>query len=275
MRNAIRNRIIEAVPALTDVFEPHAASKDSVKPYAVVLQGDDDNESAWAGFRRIIEVWPYVSRTSFEVVDELEQEIAAALVAEPLVTEAGEVFTCSYIGSSQDTVDEDWDAITRGMQFAVMALQPIGAGVPVTLDPWLNALASWTQTLFGPDWSVYKGVWPVGYARPSIMWRISSMEAKPLGVGMFQLTKRFTAHVLGPDGNQEHYSVLRLLEAIGSVPKIPLDVLDRRYMTVADTKANTEADAIKEGQITVTLSRKVQKLTDEGPLMVEVNYKRI
>jgi hypothetical protein len=161
------------------------------------------------------------------------------------------------------------------MQFAVMALQPMGAGVPVTSDPWLNALASWTETLFGPDWSVYKGVWPVGYTRSSIMWRITGMEAKPLGMGMFQLTKQFTAHVLGPDGNQEHYSVLKLIEAIGSVPKIPLDVLDRRYMTVKDPKANTEADAIKEGQITVTLSRKVQKLTEEGPLMAEVNYKRI
>lgn len=275
MRNAIRNRIIEAVPSLTDVFEPHAASKDSVKPYAIVLQGDDDNESAWAGFRRIIEVWPYVSRTSFEAVDDLEQEIAAALVAEPLVTEAGEVFTCSYMGSSQDTVDEDWDAITRGMQFAVMALQPMGAGVPVTSDPWLNALAFWTETLFGREWSVYKGVWPVGYTRSSIMWRITGMEAKPLGVGMFRITKRFTAHVLGPDGNQEHYSVLKLIEAIGSVPKIPLNLLDRRYMTVADLKANTEADALKEGQITISLSRKVQRLTDEGPLMAEVNYKRI
>ncbi|MFW5436564.1 hypothetical protein [Paenibacillus apiarius] len=273
MRNAIRERLIATIPELRDVFEPHAAEAKSEKPYAVVLQGQDSDESPWAGFRRIVEVWPYVSRSTFEYVDVLTGKITAVLDKQLLTTEAGEVFSCIYLGSAQDVVDEDWDAITRGMQFAVMALQPIDSASPITSDPWLTALGEWTQSVMGQDWTVYTGLWPLGYTRPAVMWRVTSVDVQALGKAMYEVKKRFTAHIIGADTNQEHGGVLKLVEGLGNAIKVPLDESDRRYMTVSDLRANISADPIAEGQITVTLRRRTARPTEDAPVIQSVNFK--
>ncbi|MNJ41104.1 hypothetical protein D3C77_360150 [compost metagenome] len=276
MRNAIRERLIASVPELKDVLEPHAAEEDTPKPYAVVLQGEDGEESPWAGFRRIVEIWPYVSRSTFGRVDELEKKIIAALDKQMLTTETGEVFSSVYLGSAgQDIVDEEWDAITRGMQFAVMALQPVGTDGQITSDPWVPALASWTTSVIGAEWTVYNGFWPLGYSRPAVMWRVTNIEVKTLAFSTYQITKRFTVHTLGDGRHPEHAAVNALVAALGSAIKIPFDLADRRYLTVTDPKANIGADALREGQITVTLSRRVARSNDEAPLIRSVNYKSI
>ncbi|BFH66251.1 hypothetical protein J27TS7_10970 [Paenibacillus dendritiformis] len=274
MRNAIRERLIAAIPELKDVYEPHAAEAKSEKPYVVVLQGQDSDESPWTGFRRIVEVWPYVSRSTFEKVDALAGKIIAALDKQLLTTEAGEVFSCIYLGSSgQDVVDEEWDAITRGMQFAVMALQPVGTDGQITSDPWVPALASWTTNIMGQDWAVYNGFWPLGYARPAVMWRVTGIDVTPISLGLYRITKRFTVHVAGNKEHPENAGVAALVERLGSEIKIPFDLKDRRYLTIMDPKANIGADALQEGQITVTLSRRVSRPQADVPLIRSVNYK--
>lgn len=274
MRNAIRERLLTAVPELEDVYEPHAAEASSLKPYAVILQGEDSDESPWAGFRRIVEVWPYVSRSTFEKVDSLENKIISALDKQMLTAETGEVFSCIYLGSSgQDVVDEEWDAITRGMQFAVMALQPVGTNGQITSDPWVPALASWTSNVLGQDWAVYNGFWPLGFTRPSVMWRVTGIDVMPLGLASYRITKRFTVHVTGDDQHPEHAGVSALIERLGSEIKILFDLKERRYLTITDPKANIGADALQEGQITVTLSRRVSRPQADVPLIRSVNYK--
>ncbi|AZS15363.1 hypothetical protein [Paenibacillus lutimineralis] len=274
MRNTIREKLLAAVPELKDVFEPHSAEESSPKPYAIVLQGDDSEESPWIGFRRIVEIWPYVSRSTFGKVDALSDKIIAALDKQLLTTETGEVFSCVYLGSAgQDVVDEEWDAITRGMQFAVMALQPVGTDGQITSDPWVPALSAWTSSILGTDWDIYNGFWPLGYLRPAVMWRVTNVEIKTLAFSSYQVTKRFTAHVLGNEKQPEHSAVFSLVAALGSAIKIPFDLADRRYLTVVDPKANIGADGLREGQITVTLSRRVARPQEEVPLIRSVNYK--
>lgn len=274
MRNAIRERLVAAIPELKDVYEPHAAEAKSEKPYAVVLQGQDSDESPWAGFRRIVEVWPYVSRSTFEKVDALAGKIITVLDKQMLTTEAGEVFSCIYLGSpGQDVVDEDWDAITRGMQFAVMALQPVNTTAAITNDPWLSALSEWTQSSIGSGWSVYSGLWPLGYARPAVMWRVTGIDVQSMGRAVYEVKKRFTAHIVGAETNQEHGGVLKLVEELGNAIKVPLNESDRRYMTVSDLRANISADPIAEGQITVTLRRRTARPTEEAPVIQNVIFK--
>lgn len=274
MRNAIRERLLAVVSELKDVYEPHAADKDSEKPYAVLLQGEESDESPWAGFRRIVEVWPYISRTTFETIDALDKKIVAALDKQMLTTEAGEVFSCVYLGSAgQDIVDEEWDAITRGMQFAVMALQPVGTEGRITSDPWVPALASWTNSVMGNDWVVYNGFWPLGYSRPAVMWRVTGIDVAPISLGLYRVTKRFTVHVVGNQEHPEHTGVAALVESLGSAIKLPFDPKNRRHLTVTDPRANIGADAIQEGQITVSLSRRVNRPQLDVPLMRSVNYK--
>ncbi|NWL89569.1 hypothetical protein DMN77_18640 [Paenibacillus sp. 79R4] len=274
MRNAIRERLLANIPEMKDIYEPHAAEEKSPKPYAVILQGEDSDESPWVGFRRIVEIWPYVSRSTFERVDVLEMKIITALDKQMLTTETGEVFSCVYLGSSgQDVVDAEWDAITRGMQFAVMALQPVGTDGQITSDPWVPALADFTEQALGADWTVYNGYWPLGYLRPAVMWRVTDIDVKLLGYSSYRVTKRFTAHVLGNDQQPEHSAVFTLVGALGSAIKIPFDLADRRYLTVTNPKANIGADALREGQITVTLSRMVARPQEEVPLIRSVSYK--
>ncbi|WP_237728498.1 hypothetical protein [Paenibacillus sp. OSY-SE] len=215
-----------------------------------------------------------MSRSTFEKVDILEKKIIGALDKQLLTTEAGEVFSCIYLGSSgQDVVDEDWDAITRGMQFAVMALQPVNTTAPITDDLWLAALGKWTQGIMGPDWAVYMGLWPLGYTRPAVMWRVTNIDVQALGKAVYEVKKRFTAHIIGADTNQEHGGVLRLVEELGNAIKIPLNEADRRYMTVSEPKANIAADPLAEGQITVTLRRRTARPTEETPTINQVNFK--
>ena len=275
MREAIRQKLIAAIPDLDGrVYELHAAGSNTQKPYIVVVQGEDQEESPWTGFRRIIEVWPYSSRTtSFQVVDALAEQIIAALDKQPLNDPiTGKVFSCMYVGTAgSDLVDEERDTITRGLRFSVVALQPVNVAETGPDDPWLEALASWTENVLGVGWTVYRALWPSGYVRPAVMWRMAGMEVHPLTAAAFEVRKRFAGHVIGLTPNEQTDGVLRIVEALGDTIKIPLNPAERRYMTVIDPRADLQANAITGGQITVTLSRRTNRPTEEGPLISSIH----
>ncbi|NPV30635.1 MAG: hypothetical protein HPY58_13510 [Firmicutes bacterium] len=229
MRAAIRQKLIDTVPDFGGrVFEPHAAGAGTAKPYAVIRQGVDAEDTPWTGFRRIIEVWPYVARTSFENLDALVSKTIAALDKQ-LLTDAvtGEVFTCQYLGTAgQDFVDEKWDAITRGLRFAVLALQPVVVAETVANDPWLEALATWTETLLGTTWAVYRNAWPLGYKRPGVMWRLTGIEVLEKGRAVFEVRKKFIGHVIGSTPNEQITGALAIVQELGNAIKLPLDAVN-------------------------------------------------
>lgn len=271
MRETIRQRLLVTIPELKDVYEPHAAGPESKMPFAIVMQGEDTEQSDWVGFRRIIEVWPYLSRTTFAQVDTLADKVTAALDKQILQTESGEVFSCIYLGTvGPDFVDKEWNGISRGLRFAVIAVQPVAVPETVSDDPWLDALSSWTQSILGQEWDAYRGKWPLGYRRPSVLWRLASIEASGMSMAMFEVRKRFVGHVLGRTSNEQTQGALTIAEQLASAIKVPLNVTDRRYMTVRDPRVDLQADAIRGGQIAVTLIRKTNRPTDEGPIMRQV-----
>lgn len=258
MRAAIRQKLINDIPDIQGrCYEPQAASKDTQKPYLVLVQGVDAEDSLWTGFRRIIEIWPYVARTTFQKVDALASKVIAALDKQ-LITDAqtGEVFSCQYLGTvGQDFVDEEWDAITRGLRFAVLALQPVTVSETVTNDPWLEALAEWTEAILGPTWTVYRNIWPMGYKRPAVMWRIATIEANEKNRAVFELSKKIIGHVLGRTTNEEIVGALTIAQELENAIKIPLDLANKKYMTVNKPAVDYRVNAITTGQISVTLSR--------------------
>lgn len=275
MRGAIQQKLIDTIPDISGrVFEPHAASKQTPKPYIVLRQGVDADETPWTGFRRIVEVWPYVSRTSFQSVDDLVDQITVALEKQILTdTDTGEVFSCFYIGTAgQDFVDDEWDAITRGLRFAVAALQPVTVPETVANDPWLEALATWSETFLGIPWTVYRNFWPLGYRRPSIMWRITGMGTRTLGMGTFEVSKRFVGHVLGSTSNEQTEGALKVVEGLGNDIKIPISVAEKRYMTVIDPRADLQVNSLTAGQVSVTLARRTNRPSAEGPLIGAVHF---
>lgn len=274
MRNAIRDKLLSAVPELLDVYEPHAAGPDSEKPYAVVLQGDETEESDWVGFRRIIEVWPYVARTSFAQVDRLEAAIVAALDKQLLTTAANEVFSCLHLGTvGSDFVDREWDGIARGVRFAVIAVQPVAIPETIAPDPWLKVLADWTKPLLGPDWEVYTGAWPLGYRLPCVLWRMTSIETEAGNRAAYKVTKKLSGHIVTATPNERTLASQYVLEHLQQAIKLPLDIAARRYLTVESPRIDNQADAIRTGQLTLSLSRRLSRLDENAPLMEQVTFR--
>lgn len=274
MREAIRLKLI-AVPELAgNVYEPHAAGPDTEKPFAVIVQGEDAEDSPWIGFRRIIEVWPYVSQTSYVQVDRLSEKVITALDKELLTTESGAVFSCSYLGTvGPDFHDQEWSAISRGLRFSVVAIQPVNVPETVADDPWLEALGIWSSTVLGQEWDIYRGCWPLGYRRPSAMWRCSDFDVRSVNTAMFEVRKQMVVHILGRTPNEQTAGILQLLERMQTEIKLPLDMANRRFMTVVNPKADMTADPVTRGQISVTLTRRTARPTEEAPLMRMISTK--
>ncbi len=306
MRKAIREALTAIAEVGERVFEPHAAGADTEKPYIVISMGKDVDESDWAGFRRDIEIWPNVARTSFVSVDSLAQRIIETL-SEPLTTEFGEAFSCIYEGVvGDDVVDVEWDIITRGLRFTVLALQPIPVTEKAPEDPWLTALASWTEGLLD-NWTVYTNKWPLGYQKPCILWREAGEEIQDLNRAVYKETKTLICHVLGDTPNGQLKGAQSIVAGLWEAFKIEFsenegpgeeeeppieppngdeeepveeggetpDEKEKRprYLTVERVKANFQADALTAGQVTAVLSRVVMRKFTPAPLMQEVAFK--
>ena len=270
MRDAIRNKLVTDIPEINDVYEPHAAERKSQNPYIVLRQGVETEESEWAGFRRIIEVWPYVERTSFNRVDELYTKIGVALDRQFLTTLTGEVFSCLYLGTDgQDFVDEEWDAITRGMRFAVVALQPVAINETIASDPWIEALSIWTENLLW-DWEVYRNYWPTGYVRPSVLWRLSDYKVEGLTRAGIKVRKSLIGHVLGATPNQQIQAISDIIAGLTNEIKIPLDIVSKKYLTVNNPRGNFKVDGLNQGQILIELSRNTSRPKEDVPVMMKV-----
>lgn len=274
MRAAIKQKLIDSILDISGrVYEPQAAGASTPKPYLVLRQGVDTEDTPWTGFRRIIEVWPYVSRTTFQKVDDLVAKVVVALDKKILTNAVtGEVFTCQYLGTvGQDYVDEEWDAITRGLRFAVMALQPVAVPETVANDPWLEALAAWTGTILGTAWTVYRNFWPLGYKRPAVMWRLAGVEVRESARAMFEVRKKLIGHVLGSTPNEQITGALTMVQELGNAIKLPLDTANKRYLTVNNPAVDYRTDALTAGQISVTLSRLTNRPAEEAPLIMAVH----
>lgn len=276
MREAIRQKLLAEVPELSGgVYEPHAAGPDTEKPFAVVVQGEDTEGDAWTGFRRILEVWPNVVHTSFQQVDAIAKKITAVLDKQLIQTDEGQVFSCLYLGAAgSDFLDHEWQTLSRGLRFSVIAIQPVNIPETVIDDPWLDALTNWTESILGQNWHVYRGLWPLGYRYPSVMWRITDFEVNGMSKACFEVRKRFVGHVLGTTPNEQTEAVLQLVERLQNDIKLPLDIALRKYMTVVTPKADLKADAISNGQISFTLTRRVSRPTEEAPLMAGMHFNR-
>lgn len=156
-----------------------------------------------------------------------------------------------------------------------MTLIPESA--PIRSDPWMTELAHWSLSALGPEWKAYCGTWPPDVAAPAVMWRMIGMDVRPLGPTSYEVQKRMTAFLQAEDAEQEHSAVLRLLEALGTAVKIPLDPTAKRYLRIADPKMSVQPEGTAEstsaqGPLTVTLIRRMSKSIAEAPLMQSVFY---
>lgn len=269
MRAAIRQKLIYDIPDIQGrCYEPQAAGPNTPKPYLVIRQGVDSEDSLWTGFRRIIEVWPYVARTTFQKVDDLANKVITALDKQLIVDEqTGEAFSCQYLGTvGQDYVDEDWDAITRGLRFAVLALQPVNVVDSTPPDPFVETIAVWTESKYS-TWHVYRQIWPLGYQKPAIMWRMSNERYELFNTHSSWRYVDIVGHVVSIALGEQNAMVSELAKALQLAIKIPGD---GGFLTVLNVRPDLRVDGFRQGQIRLTLRGVVKPAEDAGVLIQKV-----
>lgn len=271
MREAIRKALIDGVPEVEGrVFEPFAAGPETEKPYLIVRETAEEDNTEWAGFRGRVEVWPYVEQGSLKDVDDLSKKIALALNMQLLEGDDGDALTCIHDGSGEDIVDEDWDALTRCVYFYALALQPAGTPGPAENDPWIDALVSWTKEKLGDGYNVYGGKLPASYKRPAVLWRLDNTSIDDAGALAFVVSKQVACHIFGRNAIEEGNIAISIAEQMGAAVKIPLKPSERLYMTLQSINATLYTDALKQGHLRAILTRRVKRPREEVAKIAKV-----
>lgn len=275
MREAIRQRLLAAIPALNgQAFDPDGDVESAQTPYVVIVQGVDAMENGWAGMRRTFEIWPYAGAGGgFDEVDDLADSVIQALDEQVLAdTLTGETFACRYQGSVDgDRVDEAKTTITRGIRFAVWGL-PNGLGEPdeAADDSWLVALGAWSSEWLGSPWQVYLNAWPLGLEKPAFLWRVQGLETGAGNAAAHEVRKRVVGHVLGTSGNESLATAYEAIGRLQAASKIALDPIARTFLRVTETGVDMQADGLTAGQVSLTLSRRETLPVVPAPLMQEI-----
>jgi hypothetical protein len=135
-------------------------------------------------------------------------------------------------------------------------------------DEWLNALANLTSSVLS-GWNVYQA-YP-GNKRPCVIWQYSGMQVQEVAASMFQVSKKFTAQVLGNTSNDQILGTTLLVQELGSVIKLP--IATGKYAIIQNLLSDIKVNDVTSGQVTVTLTRKTNRPLDDAPLMSNVHPK--
>ena len=248
MREAIRQLLISDIPDIQGrVYEPHVAGPNSRKPYIVLREGVQDLEADWAAFSTIVEVWPYNARTSFQQVDRLANAIINAL-HRARFSHAGEEYLVDYLGSvGQDYVDEEWDAITRGLRFRVFALGWLN-GLTYDPDP-VKALQNWTKATW-PEAHTDPGAWAPADMAPGIYWRMVRLIPTEVTAAVNWMEAQINGHILTPSAAVRLNWVRKVTEGIAKQRVLKMD--DGGPLELRRVAADSEADPMRRGQIQLT-----------------------
>ena len=276
MRAGIRQHLLDTIPELKGCYEPTVPTKDTIKPYAVILQGSDDDNGEVVGFKRTIEIWLYETRATFKNLDSLADKVIKSLNMQVIEdTKANETFTCRFGGAiGQDVIDEEWNAIARGLKFTVIALHEEDE---VNTDTWLDALSEYTKTI--TDHAVYLNNWKKNFEVPSILWRVKSQSRERENYDLIKESKTLVCHIASNNKNEINKLLDDIEEKLITDFKIPLDLADKRYLTIQRISEDREADMLSEGQLIVEFFRRkmiennaptINKIYSNGSLDKEV-----
>jgi len=249
MREAIRQLLVNNILEIEGrVYEPHAAGLNTPKPYLVLREGVQDPEAEWAAFSTVIEVWPYVRRTTFQHVDSLANSIIDTL-HRARFSHAGEEYLVDYLGSAgQDLVDEDWDAITRGLRFRVFALGWLN-GFTYDPDP-VKVLQEWTKETW-PEALTDPGTWTPADITPGIYWRMVRLTTTEITAAVNWMEVQINGHVLAPSAAVRLNWVRKVTEELAKQRRLKMS--DDGPLELLRVIADSEADPMRRGQIQLTV----------------------
>ena len=195
----------------------------------------------------MIEVWPYVNRTTFQQVDSLANAIINTL-HRARFSHAGEEYMVDYLGSAgQDYVDEEWDAITRGLRFRVFALGWLN-GLTYEPDP-VATLQNWTKETWS-EAHTDPGTWAPADVAPGIYWRMVRLTTTEITAAVNWMEAQINGHILSPSAAVRLSWVRKVTEGIAKQRVLKMD--DGGPLELLRVMADSEADPMRRGQIQLT-----------------------
>lgn len=261
----MRLQIINNVNLLEGCYEPSVPNKNTPKPYAVIVQGADTSRQDPTSFQRSVEIWIYERKTTFQNLDELMIDVINALHLKTFTDpNTNQSYTAAFNGSiGQDVFDEEWNAIARGLQFSVIALY---GDAEKTSDTWVNAISNFTEKL---GITTYRDTWKKDFEVPSVLWRGLSADTQPINMALYRENRSIRGHVVST-GKADINNIITLIETelIKSI-KIPLDIKDKRFLTVKSIREDRNADMLGLGQVTIDFTR-LQSIDNPGTAITKI-----
>lgn len=266
MRLAIRNQLITEITDLKECYEPNIPNKQTEKPYSVVVAKDDTDNGEVIGFKRSIEIWLYDERLSFKSLDKLSENVIKALNLKVITDpKTGESFTCRFDGIiGQDIVDEEWDAIAKGLKFTIIALHE---DTEENTDKWLDALSEYTEGIVNIP--VYLNSWKSNFEVPSILWRVTDKDKIRETNRIIREEKTLVCHIVSKNKSEIEQILDNIEEHLITDLKIPYDIENRRYLTIKSIFEDKESDMLTKGQLTVELFKR-KMIEDNTPKLRKV-----
>lgn len=249
MRETIKQILVDNVLQVEGrVYEPHAAGPKVKKPYLVLREGVQDPEADWSAFSTIAEVWPYVDRTTFQQVDAIANAVINTL-HRARFAEAGEQYLVDYIGSAgQDFVDNEWDAITRGLRFQVFALGWLN-GLTYDPDP-VVALQAWIKDTWPVEAHVDPSIWTPGDDKPGIYWRLVRLNPVQITAAVNWMEAQINGHILAPSAAVRLTWLRKVTEGLTKQRRLKMS--DGGPLELLRVTIDSEADPMRRGQVMLT-----------------------
>lgn len=265
MRAGVRKQILDNVSILKDCYEPNVPRHNTPKPYAVVVHGQDSPRQDPTSFQRTIEVWLYNDIDTFKTLDNLTLEVIEALDLKTFTDPDTELsYTATFNNTiGQDMVDEEWGAIVRGLQFSIIALHETKADN----DTWEKATADFIKLV--TDIKTYQGTWKEDFQVPSVLCRTISKSTEPLNYMAYRESRDIRIHVVSKEREEINSIIDQIEYELMKAIKIPLDIEDRRYLTISSIRENRDSDMLGIGQVTVTMTR-INKIQRDGTYIEKI-----
>lgn len=248
MREQLRNILVENVSSVNgEVWEPSAAGPELPKPHLILRESSQDAGEPYADYTAFYEVWPYVKRTTFQNVDSLSKEVISALNRKKFDVN-GIPHYIEYVGSSEDVVDEEWDALTRGLRFQIFSLAWLVHSA-VEPDP-VETMRSWSEKRF-PMLQTDPVSWSPDDGKPALYWRQGSIDGVETTNWGAWITARLHGHIISPDRSVRRFYAEKITRrlAIDEVTRMS----DKSKMRFINVVADDGYNPFSQGQIQLTV----------------------
>ncbi len=246
MREALRQLLMAGVPEVEGrVLEPHMGGRETPKPFLIALEGEQDPASEWADLSTSMLVIPHVVMTTYVTVDQLVAEVVATLDGARF-EEGGVQYLARHEGTSrEDEFDEEWEAITREVRFAIFALGWT-SGLTYEPDP-VAVLRDWCANSWPGQVQTDPVSWEPSDATPAIYWRLAGLPSIERTNWGAWVDGQLRCHVIAPSRGVRLTWLRRLVEGLSLIGRLTMS--DRGPLYLETPSAESEADPMTRGQI--------------------------